>query len=459
MPLEQTRSTQPVRVAVIGGGPAGAFFSIRYLSLCRENGIEARVTIFEPKLFERGGPSNCNCCQGVLSSALVSELEALGLALPERVVQQRITRYRLVTGVGSLCLEAPAGAHILTVYRGHGPHPDRSGRLSFDQFLLDTALGLGAIKVPRRIERVALERSGPDPVHLTDELGQRYAADMLIGAFGVNSSTGQQFERLGFGYNRPATHAAVLAEFPMPEGQRPEGAGSEIVVFIPGERPVQFGVITPKKDYVTVSLVGKGLSLSDLEEFVRRTGLERGAQVATVDGSPRCRCAPRFPVQHSPRLAAAHCLIVGDAGISRYYKKGIDSALRSASLAAEVLVHCGPADERGLRRDYESRIQGEFGFDNRLGQIMFRLYDRINRVPALTLAHLRLARGECPLSGLAAHRLRWVLWNMFTGDAPYRRIFLHCLDPRLAFGVVCSALRVLLSGKKAFGQEHDNDCR
>jgi len=451
MPQEQTCSTQTVRVAVIGGGPAGAFFSIRYLSLCREKGIEAQVTIFEPKLFERGGPSNCNCCQGVLSSALVSELEALGLALPERVVQQRITRYRLVTGVGSLCLEAPAGSHILTVYRGHGPNPDRSGRLSFDQFLLDTALALGATKISRRIERVALHPSGPAPVHLTDELGQRYAADMLIGAFGVNSTTGLQFERLGFGYSRPATHAAVLAEFPLPEGLRPAGAGSEIVVFIPGERPVQFGVITPKKDYMTVSLVGKGLSLTDLEEFVRRTGPEGGA--------PRCRCAPRFPVQHSPRLAAAHCLIVGDAGISRYYKKGIDSALRSASLAAEVLTACGPADEKGLRREYERRIQGEFGLDNRLGQLMFRLYDRINRVPSLTLAHIRLARGECPLSGLAAHRLRWVLWNMFTGDAPYRRIFLHCLDPRLAFGVICSSLRVLLSGKKALGQENGNECK
>lgn len=445
----------PVRVAVIGGGPAGAFFAINYLRLAVERGINAELTIFEPKQFEKGGASNCNCCQGVISSALVDELDRLGLEIPERVIQQRIYRYRVITGVGNVCLEAPEGAHIFTVYRGHGPNPDESGPLSFDQFLLDTALKLGALKVSERIARIRFEK-GPASVVLTDYEGRSYPADMVIGAFGVNSTTGHEFEQLGFGYRRPSTHAAVMAEFPLVRTVDPEGAGSEITVLIPGSRPVQFAVLTPKKDYVTVSLIGKGLTPKDIEPFMPGLTNSSSGTGLEVANSPRCRCAPRFPVRHSPRLAMAHCMIVGDAGISRYYKKGIDSALRSASLAARVLAEYGPADVKNLERCYERPIQREFRFDNLLGQMMFRIYLMINRYPLLTLAHLRLARGECALAGIARQRLRWVLWNMFTGDAPYRRILLHCLDPRLAFGVICSILRTLVGGKRMLERESCN---
>jgi flavin-dependent dehydrogenase len=447
----------PVRVAVIGGGPAGTFFAIQYLRLTIERGIKAEVTIFEPKQFEQSGASNCNCCQGVISSALVDQLCRLGLKIPERVIQQRISRYRLITGAGSVCLDAPDGAHIFTVYRGHGPNPDESGPLSFDQFLLDTALKLGARKVSERIARIRFEqRAGPSPAVLTDYEGRSYSADMIIGAFGVNSTTGHEFEQLGFGYRRPSTHAAVMAEFPLVHAADQEGAGNEITVFIPGSRLVQFAVLTPKKDYVTVSLIGKGLNSKDIDQFIPElTGNSSGTDLAVAQ-SPRCRCAPRFPVRHSPRLAMAHCMIVGDAGISRYYKKGIDSALRSASLAARVLAEYGPADVKNLQRCYERPIQREFRFDNLLGQMMFRMYLMINRYPSLTLAHLRLARGECALAGIAMHRLRWVLWNMFTGDAPYRIILLHCLDPRLAFGVICSILRTLAGGKKMLKRESCN---
>ncbi len=454
---EKAPEKKPVRVAVIGGGPAGTFFAINYLRLAAERGIKAELTIFEPKQFEKGGASNCNYCQGVISSSLVDELCRLGLKIPERVIQQRINRYRLITGAGSVCLDAPEGAHIFTVYRGHGPNPDESGPLSFDQFLLDTALKLGARKVSERIARIRFDKGkGPAPAVLTDYEGRLYPADMVIGAFGVNSTTGHEFEQLGFGYRRPSTHAAVMGEFPLVRAVDPEGAGSEITVLIPGSRPVQFAVLTPKKDYVTVSLIGKGLTLKDIEPFMPGLTSSSSGAGLEVANSPRCRCAPRFPVRHSPRLAMAHCMIVGDAGISRYYKKGIDSALRSASLAARVLAEYGPADVKNIERCYERPIQREFRFDNLLGQMMFRIYLMINRYPLLTLSHLRLARGECALAGIAKQRLRWVLWNMFTGDAQYRKILLHCLDPRLVFGVICSILRTLVGGKKMLQQGNCN---
>ena len=443
MPEADLEIERSIRVAVVGGGPAGAFFTIRFLSLARERGLSARVTVFEPKSFEKGGAPNCNYCQGVVSAGLVAQLETLGLTLPRRVIQREIHCYRLVTSAGSLCLEAPDGRNIYTVYRGHGPNPAEPGKLSFDQFLLDSAVSFGARQVTARVTSVRIDKQAVDPVVLTDSNGETHIADIVIGAFGVNSQVVRDFERLGFGYQRPQTHAAVLAEYPIQEGH---GRDDEIVVYVPGQRPVQFGVITPKRGYLTVSLIGKGLGQRELTEFMREAPLDYVPKEPLSAVSPHCQCAPRFPVRPARRLAASHCLIVGDAGIARYYKKGIDSALRSATLAAEVLAECGPVNEKELCRRYERRIKREFELDNYVGQFLFRVFEMINRSAALTLAQLRLARGECP-SGLGKRKLRWILWNMFTGDAPYRLILFRCLDPVLILSTLCSALRAILSGE------------
>ena len=77
-------------VAVIGGGPAGAFFSNFLLDLARRSGRELAVDIYEPRDFDRPGPGGCNNCGGIISEWLVQALAADGINLPTAVVERGI---------------------------------------------------------------------------------------------------------------------------------------------------------------------------------------------------------------------------------------------------------------------------------------------------------------------------------------------------------------------------------
>jgi flavin-dependent dehydrogenase len=48
------------RIAVLGGGPAGSFFSIFALKLAKQIGKDIDLTIYENKSFSHEGPSSCS---------------------------------------------------------------------------------------------------------------------------------------------------------------------------------------------------------------------------------------------------------------------------------------------------------------------------------------------------------------------------------------------------------------
>ncbi|MBI3891635.1 MAG: hypothetical protein HY303_08925 [Candidatus Wallbacteria bacterium] len=53
------------RVAVIGGGPAGALFSIFLLDLASAAGLRVGVDIYEPRDFQQPAPGGCSpLCSG-----------------------------------------------------------------------------------------------------------------------------------------------------------------------------------------------------------------------------------------------------------------------------------------------------------------------------------------------------------------------------------------------------------
>ena len=48
------------RIGVVGGGPAGSFFSILVLDLARRMGLDLNVDIYEPRNYNTPGPPGCN---------------------------------------------------------------------------------------------------------------------------------------------------------------------------------------------------------------------------------------------------------------------------------------------------------------------------------------------------------------------------------------------------------------
>jgi flavin-dependent dehydrogenase len=439
----------PMRVAVVGGGPAGTFFAYNLFRHARRRNLPVEVTIFEPKEFEERGARNCNFCQGVISAGLFSSMESLGLEIPQGVIQAEIKSYHLVTLSGDLFLPVPPTQTIFTVYRSHGPDPDRTGLMSFDQFLLGCAISSGAKRLTVPVASIELNVGAPDPAIIVDQKGNVHRADVVVGAFGVNSEIGSQFERLGFGYHCPLKDSALLAEYKISDESVPENFNSEIKIFALGLYPIRFGVITPKKGHITVSLIGEKLRADHLRSFMGHPLVKKHVKIQEDLLTPRCRCAPCFPVSSGKELAGAHCLVIGDAAVSRYYKNGIESALRSAELAAEVLVEYGPWSAETLRRRYGRKIKAIYSLDNFFGRILYNLYDWVNHWPSMARAHLKIARDDSGLTGYSQRQLIWILRNMFTGDAPYRKIFLHCLNPVLLLRIIMATLGTYFSSDKS----------
>ena len=70
------------RVAVIGGGPAGSFFTYFLFEMAERIGMELAVDIYEPRDFTKPAPHGCNMCGGILSESLVQLLATEGIDLP-----------------------------------------------------------------------------------------------------------------------------------------------------------------------------------------------------------------------------------------------------------------------------------------------------------------------------------------------------------------------------------------
>ncbi|HEX9076336.1 MAG TPA: hypothetical protein VF932_11190, partial [Anaerolineae bacterium] len=110
------------RVAVIGGGPAGSFFSYFLLDMAERTGLALDVDIYEPRDYDTAGPAGCNMCAGVLHESLVQSLAAEGINLPPTVVQRGMDMNILHMDVGSVRIQAPRDEkRIATTFRGIGP--------------------------------------------------------------------------------------------------------------------------------------------------------------------------------------------------------------------------------------------------------------------------------------------------------------------------------------------------
>src|SRR3990172_10588343 len=95
------------RIVVIGGGPAGSFFSCFALTEAKRRNIRISLTLFDFKEFQFCGPRGCNMCAGVVSETLIEKLKELNIILPPEKVQRKIEGYFLVTANHTIPLSHP----------------------------------------------------------------------------------------------------------------------------------------------------------------------------------------------------------------------------------------------------------------------------------------------------------------------------------------------------------------
>jgi flavin-dependent dehydrogenase len=121
-------------------------------------------------------------------------------------------------------------------------------------------------------------------------------------------------------------------------------------------------------------------------------------------------------------------LLIGDAGVARLYKDGIGSAYRTAKAAA-----CAAVLEGVSKADFRLRYWPAcraIARDNALGRVVFLVVRQFQAWRFARRALVSLIAREQRSNGRPA-RMSLVLWNTFTGSAPYREIVLQALRPGL----------------------------
>jgi len=417
------------RVAVIGGGPAGSFFAFFLLKMAEAVDLEIEVDIYEPRAFTRCGPGGCNHCGGIVSESLVQILAAEGINLPPEVVQRGIESYVVHMDAGQVRLESPAGEQrIAALYRGNGPREGEDSPWdSFDLFLQRMAVDRGARVVRKLVAGVDWKDGVPS---LRDPDGTAAEYDLVAVAAGVNSN----FLGLLDGEHEvspPQTTRTYICEFRSSAEEIARVLGNSMHVFLLDLPRLEFGAFIPKGEFVTMCMLGDDLDQDLVHAFLDAPEVKR---CFPVDATPCvCSCSPLINLKATGAPYADRLVLIGDCGVTRLYKDGIGAAFRTAKAAAAAAVFEGISAE--AFRDHYGPACDAITKDNAIGKLLFAGTTVFKHSKISRRAILRMTRKEQGKPGPARH-MSSLLWNMFTGSAPYREIFKGALHPAFITGLM-----------------------
>ncbi len=437
------------QIAIIGGGPAGSFFAHFASKIAKERGINVGITIFEGKNFCQKGPRGCNMCSGVISEKLYGDLKSQEILIPERCIQREIDSYHFQTQDGCIEVHNPrpsTGKKIVTVCRGDGPMFSRqSESISFDNFLLRHVESMGVKISSEIVKDVVLPSNSEERVRIIfGKEGSRkeLAADLVVGAFGLNTGMLERIKRLKFGYVPPRTIRACQAEIYIGEENVHKYFKNKIHIFSLGIKPITYATFTPRGDYITVTLIGKtDLNKAHLLEFLNHPIIRHTFPEGWKMPKSYCICFPKIYVTQAKNPFTDRFVIVGSAAISRYFKNGIESAFVTSKMAANSIFDLG-VSKKALLRGYYKPARKFFRSDNYYGRKLFEFNDYITsrrRISSSYLAFLKSGKD----SSTVKKQLE-IIWNMCTGSIPYKEVFFNIFNPIFQFKLMPITVTALM---------------
>lgn len=413
------------RVAVMGGGPAGSFFSYFLLDMAQRVGINLHLDIYEPRNFSVPGPAGCNMCGGIISESLVQNLAIEGINLPPAVVKRGIDSYMLHMDVGDVRIETPLHEmRIGAVHRGAGPKgiKDNVWR-SFDGYLLELAANKGAHLIPRRVDGISLHEGRPQ-LKAGDLSPEPY--DLLVAAVGVNTAALKLFEGVAGNYKPPKSTKTYISELYLGEELVEKLMGSSMHVFLLNIPRLEFAALIPKGNYVTLCLLGDEIDGALVKAFLDAPEVKKCLPPDYQVAADACHCSPRISVMGAEQPYADRMVFIGDCGTARLYKDGIGSAYRTAKAAAITAMFDG-ISATDFRKHYAPACQA-IENDNRYGKVTFLVTRQIQKRQFLRRGVFRMISASQHKEG-SRRLMSRVMWDMFTGSAPYKDVFKRTLMP------------------------------
>jgi flavin-dependent dehydrogenase len=413
------------KIAVVGSGPAGSFFSYYLLDMAERLRLDICVDIYEPRDFSLTAPKGCNMCGGIVSETLVQILAADGINLPPSVVQRGIDSYYLHMDVGDVRIETPLNEkRIGAVTRGSGPRDIKEIKWdSFDGHLQKLATTKGANVINERVTTVNFNNGRP---RIKTRHGSSHTYDMLVVAVGVNSPVLNLFEGLDIGYHSPETTKTFICEYYLGSDIIDKYLGSSMHVFLLNIPRLEFAAIIPKGDYATVCMLGENIDDDLVKAFLDSPEVRATMPLGWQAEKRSCWCFPRINVKGAHQPYFDRVVFIGDCGVTRLYKDGIGAAYRTAKAAASTAIFQGiSADD--FRQHYMPACK-TINSDNAIGKLSFLFTSQIQKYRFARRGLLKMTLEEQDLEGSKRH-MSTMLWDMFTGSAPYLDIFLGTLHP------------------------------
>ncbi|HEY3414960.1 MAG TPA: hypothetical protein VGM51_18150 [Armatimonadota bacterium] len=442
-------------IAVVGGGPGGAFFAMEALRLARERGHRIRVIILEQKrqvldgTFSLASREGCGYCAGGVSPRLADALEADGLRIPEEIIQSHIESLTIQGNWKHIELAVPPGRRVFAVYRGSRPYT-RIGRYNnFDSFLLASAISAGAEVVTAEVSGLGYSDRARPVVSYTDGSApqrgtQKMEADFVVIACGVNQRAGMSVEDSTL----TKSLTAMIPEFRPPRVRRTlicELRGSERelrnlrgeMYFVEyGSRRIRIemsSLVLKEEGFVTLALLGDSIDRADksegvsiIEGFLALPHVKRLLPHGTrLEIS--CACWPNMTIGAARHPFGERVAIVGDMAAARLYKDGILSAHTMANALAHSVIEQG-VDAESLRRSYWPVVRS-VKRDNHCGRTVFMMNRIAFSRPTLSRILYQAVLTERRTTDADHRLLEQLLWKIASGDDTYERILLQMARP------------------------------
>ncbi len=425
------------RIGVVGGGPAGSFFSFYALEYARRFDLNIHLDIFEPKDFTKVGAGGCNHCGGIVSESLVQHLATDGIIIPSKIIQRGINTYTMHTEQGIRMIHSPSNEHrIASVFRGCGPRGclDVNQR-GFDNYLLGLCREKGADVIHKKV--VSLEREG-DQIRVSTSKSESNMYDLVVGAVGLNNKALELFKSVCPSYTLPEVTRTYISEFFMKPEDIHASFGSSMHVFLLDIPHITFGALIPKENYVTLVLLGKDIDKKVVERFITTEEVRSCfPEDFPMERAMTCTCYPYINIKQGSHPFDDRVVLIGDSGSSKLYKNGIGAAFLTGKAAASTAIFEGVGEEHF--KTYYEPVCKDLDRDNQVGKLIFWVTQLIQKSPLLKRGLLdRLAREQS--ENESSRKLSSALWDTFTGSEGYRNIFKRFLSPRLLMGLAWSLI-------------------
>ena len=431
-------------IAVIGGGPAGSFFSYFALDFAKRFDLSINIDIYEAKDFSKIGAGGCNHCGGIISESLSQMLATDGIVIPSNIIRSGISTYTMHVEQGEAIINAPSNEQrIASVFRGCGPKGclDISTR-SFDNFLLSLCKQNGATIISEKITKAKRVDNG---IIIESKAFSEKKYDLVVGAAGLNTKTLEMFSSICPGYIPPKLTRTYISEFHLEKEVVSKYFGNSMHVFLLNLPNITFGALIPKENYVTLVLLGKDIDKEVVANFLNAEQVkECFPKDLLLSDSAKCMCYPYINIEAAQNSFADRVVLIGDSASSKLYKNGIGAAYITGRAAAKTIIFQGIC-KTSFKKSYEP-ICRNLNIDNKVGKFIFFVTKIIQKSNFLKTGLLQMIINEQDKE-LKKQLMSSVLWDTFTGSAGYRNILYRFLNPTLLLTFIWTIITANLKNK------------